>query len=340
MQFKDLQNLFDDYFEYNKSKSRHVNELNEHADNASQLASIRTVWDMSVYLDTTGDMEGLVKKFGISEEEINEMIPYYRDLHCGGFEVQRIIDNPAEENTIAYEKFGYSDRDLPRRAAGLVDKCEYLCNIGIRPIREFLRRKYIREKDIDARIYQLAMDVEEKSIMVKKIHWLEHDIPSEKEDEFIDIMEEHKAKLLRKLIQCYQEAGYEYGWRTGYQDDFTYYVYFDLPNGEQISFRTDLSEKEKEEIPRYTKKWNCWARHTLVAIENNLLMKYPNLKDVTPRQPKGLIETCSPEMLAIIYGEYDSTSGQLVLPDKLRKKLGVSDVHYKKLKNYEDSKNI
>lgn len=323
MQFKDLQNLFDDYFEYNKSKSRHVNELNEHADNASQLASIKTVEDMRIYLDTTGDMEGVVEKFGISEEEIDEMISYYCDLQCGRCEVQRIIDNPAEENTIAYEKYGFSYRDLPRRAAGLVDKCEYLCNIGIRPIREFLRRKYIREKDIDARIYQLAMDVEEKSIMVKKSDYLDHNVPYEEQEMYKAKMEEQKSKLLRKLIQCYKDAGYEYGWRTGYRDDFTYYVYFDLPNGEQISFRTDLSEKEKEEIPRYTKKWNCWARHTLEAIENNLLMKYPNLKDVTSRQPKGLIETCSPEMLAIIYGEYDPTSGQMVLDDKLRKKFGV-----------------
>lgn len=333
-------NILDEFNEYTDNKSCQVNELSEHADNASQLASIKTVEDMRIYLDTTGDMEGLVKKFGVPEDEINAMIAcfsYCRDW----IEVQQIIENPDEEYGLAYERgFCVYQQTYIDRAAELMRKRERLCKVGIRPIREFLRRKYIRDKDIDARIYQLAMDIEEKSIMVKKIYWLDHDIPIEKEDEFIDIMEEHKAKLLRKLIRCYKEAGYEYGWKNGYCNDYPGYLFFDLPNGEQISFRTHFSKDELEEFPEYTKRWNGIFRHTLHAIENNLLLKYPNLKNITPPRPKGLKEMCSPEAWAFIFGEYDPTSGQFVLDDKLRKKLGVSDVHYKQLKNHEDSENI
>ncbi len=132
---------------------------------------------MRVYRDLTGDVNGLMNKFGIAASEIEEMIQYYTDWNADWREVQRIIDNQEAEAILTYER-----------------------------------------------------------------------------------------------------SGYEYGWRKAYEDVLDdVYIYFDLPNHHQISFRTLLSEKEKEGIPRYAKKWNCRVRSTLDMIGEELIIQYPEL---------------------------------------------------------------
>jgi hypothetical protein len=261
----------------------------------SPISSVKTVQDMRVYRDLTGDVNGLMNKFGITASEIEEMIQYYTDWNADWREVQRIIDNPEEEASLAYERAGINQRDLTDRAWGLQCEREDICGIGTRNVRSFLTKQYKHEGDKLAQLYQLAIDIEDKSILIKTIDWLDCKLSYDEQDELKIKMEEQKFKLLRKLIKCYEQSGYEYGWRKAYEDVLDdVYIYFDLPNNHQISFRTILSEKEKEEIPRYTKKWNGMVRYTLEMIGEDLIVQYPELKEISEsgkvRKRPGVIE--------------------------------------------------
>ena len=253
--------------------------------NNLSIFSIQTVYDMRRYIELTGDIDGLVKKYGIPANEIEEMISCFCQWSSGWVKVQQIVDNPDEEYALAYERSQMSYHDLKERSGSLLIERMYLCDIGFRQVRLFLLKNYKHKRDKIAKIYQLAMDIEDKTIKIWDLDWLDRKTPYEERNELKNKMEEQKAKLLRKLIQYYKRAGYEYGWRKCYEevlDDV--YIYFDLPNNHQISFRIILTEKEKMEIPKYTERWNGNCHHTLKNIQYDLIVQYPELKKIIKRK--------------------------------------------------------
>jgi len=250
----------------------------------SPISSVRTVRDMSAYLDITGDIDGLSKKFGITEGDIDEMIQDYTGWNSDLTELQCIIDNPGEEASLAYERYHLNPRDLARIALCLQNERKYLCGIGFRFVRSFLSKKYKLKRDKIAQIYQLAMDIEDKSIKTRTVDWFDCNLSYEEYKKLKVEMEVQKFKLLRKLISCYKKTGYEYGWRAGYRERGTYYLYFDLPSKKQVSFRTILSEKEKAEIPKYIKRWNGMSHSTLDIIQDDLMLQYPELEEIRKKR--------------------------------------------------------
>jgi hypothetical protein len=249
--------------------------------NNLSISSIKTVYDMRRYVELTGDIDGLVKKYGIPANEIEEMISCFCQWSSDWVKVQQIVDNLDEEYALAYERSQMNYHDLKERAGSLLIERMYLCDIGFRQVRLFLLKNYKHKRDKIAKIYQLAMDIEDKTIKIWDLDWLDRKTPYEERTELKNKMEEQKAKLLRKLISCYTKTGYEYGWRSGYRDKTTDYVYFDLPNNNQISFRAILSDKEKIEIPKYSKRWNGMNHHTLQMIQDDLMIQYPELKEIS-----------------------------------------------------------
>lgn len=251
------------------------------------ISSVVSVNDMRMYLEITGDMEGLVKKFGISEEEIEDIIIWHTlwllDLSD---EVQPIAENIIESHNAIFQDeedfvdwYESSQEHLISLAWGRMFHRDEMCKVGLRRLRKFLKKKYKQEKDRDARIYRLAMDIEDKAIMINGLQWSCTNIPEDKQGEAEDKMKEQKYKLIRKLISYYQKSGYEYGIKRRIRDwQGEVYVIFELPNKKQIEFGIVLSDKEMEEFPEYKGEWRSYPCDTLDLIEYALLAKYPVIK--------------------------------------------------------------
>lgn len=155
------------------------------------------------------------------------------------------------------------------------DMREGFCGLGTRKVKLFLNQK-IKKGDNLAKLLRVAIELADVNVSAKK-YWgnFKRDYYSRKHD------------LLLELSHIYQDRGdLDYGYQYNPGRLTTHILYFELPNGEQISFHCTLSNPKS--IPQYTKEWDRQENSTFVKLEravelcygDELRLKYKYLKSV------------------------------------------------------------
>lgn len=145
------------------------------------------------------------------------------------------------------------------------------CGIGTRKIKLFLNKK-IKEGDIIAKLYRMALEIEDKNITAKKIMNKYHGYGYE----YADKVYAEKHKLIRELIGLCIDNDIIYGYQVCDDISTNAIIYFELPNMEQISFHDSMSKEEIEKWNIYLKEWDGKKNSTLRKIEKTILEKYKN----------------------------------------------------------------
>lgn len=141
----------------------------------------------------------------------------------------------------------------------LNDKRDSFCGIGTRKIK--LRLNKLSNYNSLAKIYRLALELEDVNICAKKYR-----------GEYRDTYYEKKDELVKKLSSLCQELNIPHGYKEN--DGFPkYIVYFDLPGCEQISFHINNIPK----MPIYSLDWDGKVDSTMFKLEKAILSNFPNI---------------------------------------------------------------
>jgi len=160
--------------------------------------------------------------------------------------------------------------------------CDYesfkknMCNgLGQRKIKFFLNKK-IKEGDMAADLYRIALEIENTNINAKKYRNTRH-------VSYKDILYAEKEELLKQLLKKCEEYNKInenkicYGWQHANNYSTNMLLYFELPDTEQISFHCNLSKKDiGESTPEYKKVWDEKVNSTLFKLEDAILKRYGN----------------------------------------------------------------
>ena len=167
-----------------------------------------------------------------------------------------------EEARIAEELKRNAERKNSMLSVLLHDKRKTMCGIGTRRLKLFLN-SLVKQGDKVAELYRIALETEDYNIKAKET------IPYYKERAYIK-----KHEYILRLIDLSKEAGVKYGWQPSDIRNINSVVYFELPDMEQISFHTELTDKEKQSIPKYRKQWDGKVMSTLGKIEDAVIKVY------------------------------------------------------------------
>ena len=148
--------------------------------------------------------------------------------------------------------------------SSLIDKLEYqreqFCGIGTRKIK--IRLNKLAQKELNAKLYRLALEIEDKNISAKKY------------ENYRDKYYQEKSERIAELIKICLDNNIIVGWQKQNNDDFRlplYVVYFELPFCEQISWHSYDFPK----CPIYEKQWDGKEESTLKKLEAAILKQYP-----------------------------------------------------------------
>ena len=173
----------------------------------------------------------------------------------------------------------YYDYNPERRKAmekneKLVDKYldvkDDLCHgVGQNKIKRFLNKK-VKEGDKVAELYRVALELENNNINAKRYGY---------RYKYRERYYRQKEELIAKLTQLCSEyvasgGTLDYGYVSESGHSTSDIVYFDLPAMEQISYHTNLSEKQRKSIPKYGKEWDHKEYSTMPKIENAIEATY------------------------------------------------------------------
>ena len=129
-----------------------------------------------------------------------------------------------------------------------------MCGIGTRKVKLMLNKK-IKQGDFTAKIYRVALEIQDYNIKAK-------DAPFP----YSDKMYAKKEDLIDKLIEIYNESKLSFGCSEDKGKRVSFIVYFDLPLGNQISFHSTI----KRDIPLYGKEWDGLVNSTLDKLEKEI----------------------------------------------------------------------
>lgn len=119
------------------------------------------------------------------------------------------------------------------------------CNgMGTRKIKLFLN-KQIKNGDNNARLYRLALEIEDKNIQAKNVYYY-----------YKDKVYHQKHLFILELAKACKDYGVTYGVQKSDNYSANCIFFFELPNMEQISFHTNLSCDEFHNYPTYNKEWD------------------------------------------------------------------------------------
>lgn len=115
-----------------------------------------------------------------------------------------------------------------------IDMRESFCGVGTRKIKVFLNQK-VKKGDKIAELLRVALELNDVNVSAKR-YWGDYkrDYYSKKED------------LIRDLNHLYRENGeLDYGYHYNPGRLTTHIMYYELPNGQQISFHCKLGTQQK-----------------------------------------------------------------------------------------------
>ncbi|MBR6516916.1 MAG: hypothetical protein IKT40_08790 [Bacilli bacterium] len=148
----------------------------------------------------------------------------------------------------------------------LVNKRKTFCGVGTRKVKLMLN-KLIKSGDINAQLYRLALEIEDKNIQAK----------DHKNYYYRDTIYYHKKMLIYDLIKLCSENNIVFGYHASDVRDTSNIIYFELPNTEQISFHVSLDDTTN--IPIYEKEWDGLVCSTLDKLEKVIFETYLRDKD-------------------------------------------------------------
>jgi hypothetical protein len=148
--------------------------------------------------------------------------------------------------------------------SSLIDKLEYqrgqFCGIGTRKIK--IRLNKLAKTELNAKLYRLALEIEDKNISAKKY------------EKYRDMYYMEKSDKIKELIKLCSDNNIVVGYQE--KDDFglhIYIVYFELPHCEQISWHT----YDVPHCNEYEKEWDGKENSTLQKLEKAIMAQYPNI---------------------------------------------------------------
>ncbi|MBP3662478.1 MAG: hypothetical protein J6J25_05165 [Bacteroidales bacterium] len=144
-----------------------------------------------------------------------------------------------------------------------IDMRESFCGVGTRKIKVFLNQK-VKRGDKVAELLRVALELNDVNVSAKR-YWGDYkrDYYSKKED------------LIRELNHLYRENGeLDYGYHYEPGRLTTHIMYYELPNGQQISFHCKLWDTTK--IPLYGKEWDRLENSTYQKLECAIMEIYGN----------------------------------------------------------------
>lgn len=155
----------------------------------------------------------------------------------------------------------------------LYDMRQNMCGIGTRRVKLFLNSR-IKKNDILAKLYRLALEIEDNNIQAKDNFYYSLHYYNKKEE------------LIKELAQLCVENNYTFGIQNSDVKITNTIIYFELPYCEQISFHCNLSDDIKQKYPPYNKEWDRKVNSTLFKIETAILSQYG--KDIHNKYTKCL----------------------------------------------------
>lgn len=137
------------------------------------------------------------------------------------------------------------------------------CNgMGTRKTKLFLN-KQIKNGDNNARLYRLALEIEDKNIQAKNVYYY-----------YKDKVYYQKHLFILELAKACKDYGVTFGVQKSDNYSANCIFFFELPNMKQISFHTNLSSDEFRNYPAYNKEWDGQINSTLPKIEETLMNIY------------------------------------------------------------------
>lgn len=141
-------------------------------------------------------------------------------------------------------------------------KRENMCGLGTRKVKLFLN-KQIKNNDINAELYRMALEVEDYNIQAKECR-----------GKFRDKKYNVKHRKIMELIDLCEKYGVKYGVEMKKERLSNAIFYFELPEMRQISFHTTLNNNDLDKYPKYDKEWDGEINSTLNKIEETLNAVY------------------------------------------------------------------
>ena len=222
-------------------------------DTVSMLRHYNNVWGISKK-DT--------KKLNTDYETISEIIELPGELY-----VKSLINNKKylQSEITKKEEKEKAIYDAHIRNMELIsileDKRTNMCGIGTRKLK--IRLNKLSKEDFRATLFRKTLECEDKNIQAKNSSFY-----------YVDKIYREKQELIEELIELSKKYNIIYGIQDSDVSKVNYIVYFELPNCEQISFHSDLSNHD---IPVYQKPWDGKINSTLDKLEEAILKTFPTI---------------------------------------------------------------
>lgn len=144
----------------------------------------------------------------------------------------------------------------------LRDMRKTFCNLGTRRTKLFLNT-LVKQGDEIALIIRTLIETEDENIKAKENRY------------YADHHYYAKYQLILKLLHLYCDNGkLSYGIQETDNYSANHIVYFELPNGEQISFHTNFEENDLNGLPIYEKPWDGKVNSTLPKLEQFVITNW------------------------------------------------------------------
>ena len=177
--------------------------------------------------------------------------------------------NNEEEYFYYIKESSYYDNSSRQKAlvknAQLIDELynlrENALGIGTRKMK--IRLNKIAVQNIEAKIARMVLEIEDVSTQAKNSSW------KYKEKKYFQ-----KQELIEELVEIYKQTDYDYGIQYEENYNTNAILYFELPNGSQVSFHTNWDEEIH--VKKYEKKWDGLVNSTFKKVITFVEEKFIN----------------------------------------------------------------
>jgi hypothetical protein len=177
--------------------------------------------------------------------------------------------NNEEEYFYYIKESSYYDNSSRQKAlvknAQLIDELydlrENALGIGTRKMK--IRLNKIAVQNIEAKIARMVLEIEDVSTQAKNASW-----------KYKDKKYFQKQELIEELVEIYKQTDYDYGIQYEENYNTNAILYFELPNGSQVSFHTNWDEEIH--VKKYEKKWDGLVNSTFKKVITFVEEKFIN----------------------------------------------------------------
>lgn len=177
--------------------------------------------------------------------------------------------NNEEEYFYYIKESSYDDNSSRQKAlaknAQLIDELynlrENALGIGTRKMK--IRLNKIAVQNIEAKIARMVLEIEDVSTQAKNASW-----------KYKDKKYFQKQELIEELVEIYKQTDYDYGIQYEENYNTNAILYFELPNGAQVSFHTNWDEEIH--VKKYEKKWDGMVNSTFKKVITFVEEKFIN----------------------------------------------------------------